>query len=263
LRLPGAGSLTAGAAISLQAIRIMQTLVFVHGFLGGSAQWNRQRSVFENDFDIVTVDLPGFGANHELEAPSRIGDFAAYVFHRLDAAGIERFHLLGHSMGGMIVQEMARQQLARIDRLVLYGTGPVGAMPGRFEPIAVSKRRAGEDGVEATASRIAATWFLEGSNAEGYADCAEIARQASMQAILAGLSAMESWSGVDFLPRISAPTLVLWGDGDRAYQWSQPEQLWRTIPGARLAVIPGCAHAVHLEKPGLFNAVLQDFLVPA
>jgi pimeloyl-ACP methyl ester carboxylesterase len=53
---------------------------------------------------------------------------------------------------------------------------------------------------------------------------------------------------------------VLWGDGDRAYQWSQPQQLWQQIAGARLAVIPGCSHAVHLEKPHLFNAVLADFL---
>ncbi len=238
----------------------MQTLVFVHGFLGGSAQWNLQRSVFKKDFDIVTVDLPGFGANHALPAPNRITDFAACVFDRLDAAGIECFHLVGHSMGGMIVQEMARQQLARIDHLVLYGTGPVGAMPGRFEPIAESKRRAREDGMEATSSRIAATWFLQGSKAERYALCADIAQQASLEATLAGLSAMETWSGVDFLPRITVPTLIIWGDGDRAYPWSQPEQLWRTIPGARLAVIPGCAHAVHLEKPDFFNSVLHDFL---
>jgi pimeloyl-ACP methyl ester carboxylesterase len=52
---------------------------------------------------------------------------------------------------------------------------------------------------------------------------------------------------------------VLWGDGDRTYPWSQTEQLWTEIPNANLAVIPGCAHAVHLEKPGLFNAVLLEF----
>ena len=48
--------------------------------------------------------------------------------------------------------------------------------------------------------------------------------------------------------------------GDRAYLWPQPEKLWREIDGAQLAVIPGCAHAVHLEKAYLFNAVLLDFL---
>jgi 2-hydroxy-6-oxonona-2,4-dienedioate hydrolase len=71
---------------------------------------------------------------------------------------------------------------------------------------------------------------------------------------------MESWSGVAALADIKSPTLVLWGDSDRAYLWPQPEQLWRSIKGAQLAVIPGCSHAVHLEKPHLFNATLRDFL---
>jgi pimeloyl-ACP methyl ester carboxylesterase len=62
------------------------------------------------------------------------------------------------------------------------------------------------------------------------------------------------------LANIASPTLVLWGDCDRTYTWSQQLRLWQGIKGARLAVIPGCAHAVHLEKPKLFNAILADFL---
>jgi pimeloyl-ACP methyl ester carboxylesterase len=81
-----------------------------------------------------------------------------------------------------------------------------------------------------------------------------------MQAALAGLAAMAAWSGEKALEKIKSPTLVLWGDSDRAYLWPQPEKLWREIDGSRLAVIPGCAHAAHLEKPYLFNSVLQDFL---
>ncbi|MFB0989242.1 MAG: alpha/beta hydrolase, partial [Gammaproteobacteria bacterium] len=73
---------------------------------------------------------------------------------------------------------------------------------------------------------------------------------------------MESWSGVSALPKIESPTLIWWGDGDRAYLWQQTEQLWRDIKTSSLAVIPGCSHAVHLEKPALFNAMLHDFLVP-
>ena len=136
-------------------------------------------------------------------------------------------------------------------------------IPGCFESIEESRRRASEDETEATGKRIAATWFLEGEMAEHYPVCAGLAVKASLQAILAGLTAMETWSGLSALPKIAVPTLVLWGDCDRAYLWSQPEQLWRNIPGARLAVIPGCSHAVHLEKPHLFNAVLEDFLFMA
>ncbi len=99
-----------------------------------------------------------------------------------------------------------------------------------------------------------------GESGQGYDVCADLAIKSTEQAALAGLSAMESWSGVAALPDIKSPTLVLCGDGDRAYLWPQPEQLWNSIKGAQLAVIPGCAHAVHLEKAHLFNATLKDFL---
>ena len=242
-------------------MEMMQNLVLVHGFLGGSAQWAAQVDAFSRDFNVVTVDLPGFGLKSGWDAPERIADYADFVLDELSSLGIKRFHLLGHSMGGMIVQEMTARAPERIESLVLYGTGPIGMMPGRFESIEESRRRASEDGAEATGKRIAATWFLEGEMAEHYPVCAGLAVKASLQAILAGLTAMETWSGLSALPKIAVPTLVLWGDCDRAYLWSQPEQLWRKIPGARLAVIPGCSHAVHLEKPHLFNAILKDFLV--
>ena len=54
--------------------------------------------------------------------------------------------------------------------------------------------------------------------------------------------------------------LVLWGERDRSYSWSQVEMLWKTLPNAELAVMPGAAHAAHLEKPKLFHAILDDFL---
>jgi pimeloyl-ACP methyl ester carboxylesterase len=71
---------------------------------------------------------------------------------------------------------------------------------------------------------------------------------------------MSHWDGRGALSRLTMPTLVLWGDGDKSYRWPQVEALWQGLPAAGLAVIPGTAHAVHLEKPALFHAVLDDFL---
>lgn len=238
----------------------MKALVLVHGYLGGSPQWAHQVEVFSRYFDVITPDLPGFGLNNKMESPDTISGFANYVLDELSRLGISNFHLLGHSMGGMIVQEIVALAPERVDRLVLYGTGPVGLMPGRFETIEESRRRLTDEGVEASGRRIATTWFLHGESAKRYHVCADLAVKASLQAALAGLSAMEAWSGIASLSGITTPTLVLWGDGDRAYQWSQPEQLWRGIADARLAVVPGCSHAVHLEKPHLFNALLANFL---
>ncbi len=202
-----------------------ETLVFVHGYFGGSRQWAGQINAFQDHFQVITPDLPGFGLNNSMTSPESISGYADYVHDEIEKLGVERFHLIGHSMGGMIAQEMAAQKPHRIDHLVLYGTGPIGFMPGRFETIDESRVRVMEEGPASTGRRIAATWFLEGESSPGYPDCAEIASEASEQAALAALAAMENWSGTQKLHDIQSPTLVLWGDGDRAYQWQQPQQL--------------------------------------
>lgn len=237
----------------------MTPIVLVHGFLGGSRQWSRQADAFCGN-DIVTIDLPGFGENAGLEAFESINAYANWILNELTSLGIDRFHLLGHSMGGMVAQEIVALACERVDRLVLYGTGPTGLLPGRFESIATSMHRANADGAQATARRIAATWFLEQSEAEAYGECAAIAEKANLQSILAGLAAMQDWNGTERLKDIHNKTLVIWGDHDRTYPWSQTECLWTSISNAGLAVIPNSAHATHLEKPGLFNSVVRDFI---
>ena len=231
--------------------------------MGGAAQWGPQMGPLAQGREVIAVDLPGFGGNSHLDPLASIGGFADWVIDNLSRRGIARYDLLGHSMGGMIVQEMARRDAARIDRLIMYATGAVGVLPGRFETIDVSKQRAQADGPRATARRIAATWFLEREQDPAFEGCAAIAEAASLGAIMAGLDAMQGWSGADSLNLIKAKTLVIWGDGDRTYPWEQIARLWTTVPGAGLSVVPGCAHAVHLEKPDLFNAILLDFLSAA
>lgn len=82
----------------------------------------------------------------------------------------------------------------------------------------------------------------------------------SQWAAEAGLSAMERGDGRAHLANIGAPTLIIWRDRDRSHQWARIESLWRGIAGALLAVLPQCAHALHLENPRAFRGLLLDFL---
>lgn len=238
----------------------MIPLVLVHGFLGGSAQWGPQEAYFSDRLDLIAVDLPGFGKNNHLPPLGQIGEMADWVISTLRTQRVDKYHLLGHSMGGMIVQEIARRDADRIANLILYSTGTLGVLPGRFETIEVSKARARTDGPKATARRISATWFLHGESDPAYAGCALVAETAAPDAIAAGLDAMQQWTGQNALSQIKPRTLVIWGDQDRTYPWAQIELLWRTIPNSRLAVLPDCAHAVHLEKPDVFCRIIGDFL---
>lgn len=239
------------------------TLVLVHGYLGGSSQWLAEIERLRHFFDVIAVDLAGYGDARHLSAPKDIASHAQAVIATLDHLGINKFHLLGHSMGGMVVQEIVHQAPERVIRLVLYATGPLGSIPGRFETMARSRERLAEDGVESTARRICATWLLDREASPAYPLLASLGTCASYQAAEAGLWAMEGWDGRHRLMGIQQQTLIVWGEVDRSYGWYQIEALWRGIPGASLAVLPACSHALHLERTALFHELLLDFLLPA
>lgn len=237
-----------------------QPLVMVHGYLGGSSQWAAELLALCPHLDVIAPDLPGFGKSNHLESPDHITGHARAVLGCLDAMGVERFHLLGHSMGGMVAQEMVRLAPHRVERLVLYATSALGLLPGRFETMARSRERLAQEGVDATARRISATWLLEREASPSARALCDLAAEASAQAAEAGLWAMERWDAREHLAHITRPTMVVWGDQDRSYQWAEIERLWRGIAGASLAVLPQCAHALHLEKPMIFHRLLLDFL---
>ncbi|MEY4254431.1 MAG: hypothetical protein RLZZ566_1901, partial [Pseudomonadota bacterium] len=236
-----------------QRLGLGSTLVLVHGYLGGSSQWDQQVQFLCDQFDVIAVDLAGYGNAQHLNAPNEMAAHARDVLYTLDQLGVNRFNLLGHSMGGMVVQEIVSIAPARVHKLVLYGTGPEGNIPGRFETMARSRERLAEDGLQRTARRICATWLLDKEASPAFDLLASLAECASEQAAHAGLMAMEAWDGRDRLSAIQQPTLVIWGERDRTYGWSQIEKLWRTIPHACLAVLPTCSHAMHLERTDCFT----------
>ncbi len=235
-------------------------LVLVHGFLGGSAQWAAEIACFSKTHHVIAPDLPGFGDAADLPGCNRIEAMADYVIGFLDDLNIDRFALLGHSMGGMIVQTIAAKIPDRVERLVLYGTGAIGVMPNRFETIEQSRQRLSSDGIQKTIRRIGATWLLDSSKGEGLAVLARIGDCATPEAAVLAFDAMENWDGRAQLNKLRMPALILWGDTDRSYRWPQTEMLWQNLPDATLAVIPGTSHAAHLEKPQIVHAVLRDFL---
>jgi len=226
-------------------------LVFVHGFLGSTDMWSPQIEYFKEYYRILTPALPGFGKSKTLKSCDTIECMAKAILKSLEKKKVERFYLLGHSMGGMIVQEIAKLAGKKILKLICYGTGPSGNIPGRFETIDQSRKNLKINGLESTAYRIAKTWFIEEDKAKYFYLCENAGKQRSIEAADNGLIAMKNWSGVDNLKNIKNKTLIIWGNQDKAYNYNQVETLNNNIPDSDLKIIKGCSHNVHLEKPGL------------
>ena len=112
---------------------------------------------------------------------------AKAILNLLEKKEIKNFNLLGHSMGGMIVQEMAKIAGEKILKLICYGTGPRGNIPGRFETIDQSREKLKINGLKDTAYRIAKTWFIEEEKAKYFYLCEEAGKQTSIEAADNGL----------------------------------------------------------------------------
>ncbi len=236
-------------------------LVLVHGFLGSSDMWAPQIEFFKDDFRVIVPALPGFGESSAINSCDSIECMAKAILNLLEKKEIKNFNLLGHSMGGMIVQEIAKIASEKILKLICYGTGPRGNIPGRFETIDQSREKLKINGLDVTAHRIAKTWFIEEDKSKYFYLCDEAGKQTSIEAADNGLIAMKNWSGIENLKNIKNETLIVWGDQDKAYNFNQVETLNNNIPNSDLKVIKGCSHNVHLEKPEEFNAVVEEFLI--
>ena len=235
-------------------------LVLVHGFLGSSDMWSPQIKFFKDNFRVIAPALPGFGKSNAIDSCDSIKCMAKAILNLLEKKEIKNFNLLGHSMGGMIVQEMTKLAGEKILKLICYGTGPRGNIPGRFETIDQSREQLKINGLEVTANRIAKTWFIDEDKAKYFYLCDEAGKQTSIEATDNGLIAMKNWNGVKNLKNIKNETLIVWGNQDKAYNFNQVETLNNNIPNCDLKIVDGCSHNVHLEKPEEFNIIVEEFL---
>ena len=234
-------------------------LVLVHGFLGSSRMWGPQIDFFKDYFRVITPDLPGYGKSNKTTSLNSIQSMANLLLDCLEEKKIDKFYLLGHSMGGMIVQEIAKKSGNKISKLVCYSTGPRGEMPERFETIDQSRENLKNKGLEITAKNIAKTWFTKGEDAKYFDICIEAGKQTSLETADNSLVAIKNWNGVDSLKDIKNETLIVWGDKDKSYNLEQVQTLENNIENSKLIIFKNCAHNVHLEQPSQFNKTIKDF----
>jgi pimeloyl-ACP methyl ester carboxylesterase len=214
-------------------------------------------------FRTIVFDNRGVGKSDVPPGPYPIAQMADDAAAVLDAAGIERAHIYGISMGGMIAQELALNHPERVRSLVLGCTASGGSTAIAAEPIVMQTLMARatmtpEEGAEAMVP------FIYGS-ATPRARIDEdltIRRRTFPRAegYLAQVQGIMAWSCYDRLENIRVPTLVLHGDADRLVPPGNGQLLADKIPGARLTMFPGASHIYPTDKPEASNAEVLSFL---
>lgn len=219
-----------------------EALVFVHGFTGDSTDWRLQVAEFSSNYRILVLDNRGHGRS---EAPS---DRAVYSVERMTAdaeqviahVGFERYHLVGHSMGGAVAQEIALRSPERLLSLTLQDTTCWAAdhdQPGGTLPYAPPEL------IARAASRIGTM---------------------SRDALAGAWQGLLTWEGtLQRALRIKTPTLIIYGDRDASRIIEGSQRLKELIPHAEVEVVEGAGHSPQQERPVEYNGALRRFLESA
>ena len=236
-----------------------QPLVMIGGFDSSLQTWRRQTAVFKKHFRVITFDVRGTGRSSKPSGPYSIQVMAEDLIKLLYFLKIEKTHILGVSLGGLVAQEIALQYPERVDKLVL-GTTFVcisetsGPTPEMYRMIKLPFYRM-LDGMAGLMlkRRLYRLLLLPVAFIKN--------RLALRAAILGKREAAYHFDSSRKLPGIQAPTLVLTGTADRIILPSSSQALTALIPGSKLVKVEGGSHMFFIEKADVFNRTVMDFLL--
>jgi 3-oxoadipate enol-lactonase len=233
-------------------------LIFVHGVGSTAAIWDAQLEAFANAHRCFAIELRGNGVPKPEPDPASItrAGYAADVLAVAAWAGVERFTLVGCSLGGVVAFELWTREPARFDAMAIVGSFARYPEARTYANGIVEAVRAAA-GMEAFARARAAKLGLPPERER------ETIEQMAMKAVPSYVAATEAtWTGdySSVLPTINVPVLVTCGERDVIAPLERSKEIAAAIPGAHLETVPDAGHVANADNPTAFNALLERFL---
>jgi pimeloyl-ACP methyl ester carboxylesterase len=248
-----------------------RVVVLLHGVGGSRESWSDAlsgtgRALAEAGLCAVALDLPGYGLSPRID-PYDIGSLAGSVLETmwsLQRHCAARIALVGHSMGGMVAQELVVTAPQQVDALVLMASSPAfGRADGAWQAEYLAQRLAPLDAGQSMG--MVAAGLCKGM-ASANATHGAVARAAVLMGAVpeatyrAALHAICGFDRRDALGEILAPVLCLAGEDDRNAPPTMMKQMAARMPRAQYVCLPETGHLMHMESPQRVNPVLLDFL---
>lgn len=228
----------------------------LHGW-GGAIHsfWPVAEQLAPRGYQVHVIDLPGFGASELPPRPWGVTEYSRFVLCYLDAAGLERADLLGHSFGGRISLVLAAEHPERVRKLVLASSAGIPSAPSLRQRARSLGARAVRNALDQLGMESLRTGLQHRYN-ERYASddylSAGPLRETFLQVIDQDLT--------PYAQRVQAPTILIWGDQDPDTPLWQGRRLEELIPDAGLIVFQGAGHFAYLERLPDYLRVVDHFL---
>jgi 3-oxoadipate enol-lactonase len=241
----------------------MPPLVFLHGIGGAARAWCEQLEAFSDRYRAIAWDMPGYGASAPLATVSiaKLADALQDFLRQIGATGPV---LVGHSIGGMIVQQWLLKNPSVASAVVLAQTSPAFGKPdGDWQKSFIEARLGPLDRGETLVSLapILVTELVgDDPDADGMVlarDCMASVPEATYRATMLALVGFDLRHA---LKDIVVPTLLLSGSKDNNAPAPMMAKMATHVPSAKYVELEGVGHLANLERPAAFNAALDQFL---
>jgi 3-oxoadipate enol-lactonase len=240
-----------------------QPLLFLHGIGGAARAWRGQLDFFRDRYRTIAWDMPGYGGSAPLPGVS-IAALAGALQDFLQAVGATKPIIVGHSIGGMIVQQWLAKNPRVAGAVVLAQTSPAFGKPdGDWQKSFIDARLGPLDRGETLvtlAPSLVKELVGDDPDASGMnlaRDCMAAVPEATYRATILALMGFDLRSA---LRAIAVPTLVLSGSKDNNAPAPMMAKMASYIPSATYVELEGVGHLANLERPAAFNAALDQFL---
>ena len=238
-------------------------LLLLHGIGSNSRAFRHQLSGLADAFTVIAWDAPGYGRSDDPPPNFRLEDAADCAIALLDELGIERAHVLGHSMGGVVAQLVYHRHPERVLSLILSDTNAGGGAapePERLERVRRRLDMIDRLGPRLLAQQRAPEVIRPSAPADLLEEVTEIMAQVRAAGYRAAAIGLGETNLTDQLAAIHVSVLVIHGAEDSIVPVTAGRSLSESIPGARLVVVPEAGHLSNQEQPSLYNAAVRDFL---
>lgn len=241
-------------------------LVLIMGLGGDHTAWGFQMGAFAERHRVIAFDNRGAGQTDAPDAPYTTRGMADDTAGLMDALGVDRAHVIGISMGGMIAQELALRYPERVSSLHL---GCSLARPDAYLLALTASWREMRAGLGREAMlRAIGLWLFAPTTYDERPELVETVLQnslanpypQSLTGFLRQSEAVAAHDTLDRLPAIRVPTLVSVGEDDILVPPRLSRELAARMPGALLRVVPGAGHAYFLERVDIFNELCLEFV---
>ena len=241
----------------------MPPLVFLHGIGGAARAWLGQLDFFKDRYRTIAWDMPGYGGSAPLPTVS-IAALAGALQDFLQQVSATKPILVGHSIGGMIVQQLLAKHSCIASAVVLAQTSPAfGKSDGDWQKSFIEARLGPLDRGETLASLAPSlVKELAGDDPDIRGmdlarDCMACVPEATYRATMLSMLGFDQRNS---LKNIVVPTLLLSGSKDKNAPAPMMSKMATYIPSAKYVELEGVGHLANLERPGAFNAALDSFL---